>query len=325
MAQTLSETLDSHWSSTQRTIDKEVQDNFFEDYPTVNAHKKAKISKTGGREIQVILQSAGGNAESFDTYDTLGKAPINPFQSARYKWRYYAVPIILSDTERWENSGPEAIFDEMEALGNNAMDSILKALNEDFYTAQAGKNMLGFPDLMADAAGATVGGINSSTETFWESQRSTSSATFLTQSATNVFDGIDRWNDVMDLCHIQGGKIQKMYTTWSIAKAYRIALSSQGYARTSVDDAKGIGGTLMPAFYQAEVVADNDCTALHTYFENTSHNKLNILSKANFKKTSFTSLQSNGQLAQLAYVVAGVQYTTNNRRRSGVATAITGT
>ena len=54
MAQTLSETLDSHWSSTQRTIDKEVQDNFFEDYPTVNAHKKAKISKSGGREIQVI-------------------------------------------------------------------------------------------------------------------------------------------------------------------------------------------------------------------------------------------------------------------------------
>jgi hypothetical protein len=324
MAQTLSETLDSHWSSTGRAIDKDVEDNFFEDYPTVNAHKANKKMRSGGREIQVILQSAGNTAQSFGDYDNLDKKPINPFQSARYKWRYYAVPVILADTERWENSGAEAIFDEMEALQKNSMDSLLKAINEDFYTAQAGKNMLGFPDLMATATGATVGGINSGTETFWESQRDTGAVTFLSQTATNVFDGIDKWNDVMDSCHIQGGKIDKMYTTWGIAKAYRIALSSQGYARTSTDDAKGIGGSMLPAFYQADVVADNDCTALHTYFENTNHNKLNVLSKANFKKTPFSTLQSNGQLAQLSYVVAGIQYTTNNRRRSGVGTAITG-
>ena len=48
------------------------------------------------------------------------------------------------------------------------------------------------------------------------------------------------------------------------------------------------------------------------------------MKQANFKKTPFVSLQSNGQLAQLAYQVAGVQAITNNRRRLGVATAITG-
>ena len=76
MAQTLSETLDSHWSSTQRTIDKEVQDNFFEDYPTVNAHKKAKISKSGGREIQVILQSAGGTAARKSTDQSIPERQV---------------------------------------------------------------------------------------------------------------------------------------------------------------------------------------------------------------------------------------------------------
>jgi hypothetical protein len=325
MAQTLSEELDSHWSSTSRVMDNESpEDNFFEDYPTVNAHKESAKHRAGGREIQVILESAGNTAQSFDTYDPLNKTPINPFESARYKWRYYAVPVILSDTDRWENSGPQAIFDEMKALQKNSMNSLLKAINEDFYTAQTGKNMLGFNDIMGASTGATIGGIDSSSSTFWESQRDATSKTFLAQTTTNVFDGIDKWNDVMDLCHTQGGQIKKMYTTWSIAKAYRTALSSQGYARTTTNDAKGIGGSLSPAFYQADVVADNDCTALHTFFENTNHTKLNVLSKANFKKTPFTSLQPNGQMAQLCYVVAGVQLTTNNRRRSGVATAITG-
>ena len=82
---------------------------------------------------------------------------------------------------------------------------------------------------------------------------------------------------------------------------------------------------MLPAFYTAKVVADNDCPSLHSYFVNMSAIKLNVLKQANFRKTPFVSLQSNGQLAQLAYMVAGVQLTTNNRRRSGVATAITGT
>ena len=73
-----------------------------------------------------------------------------------------------------------------------------------------------------------------------------------------------------------------------------------------------------------DVIADNDCTALHSYFHDPDAIKMAIMSKVNFRKTPFVTLQSNGQLAQLAYKVAGVQLTTDNRRRSGVATAITG-
>ena len=79
-----------------------------------------------------------------------------------------------------------------------------------------------------------------------------------------------------------------------------------------------------PPFYDAEVVADNDIKASASYFVDKRHNKLNVLKSANFTTTPFVTLQSNGQLAQLAYKVAGVQLTTDNRRRSGVATAITG-
>lgn len=327
MPQTTSEVWNSRWSASSRTVRPEVIDNFFEPYPTVDEYRKSgtEIVDGGGKEIEVKLEMSGGTAESFDGYDELGKAPIDPFETAFYRRRYYAVPVIISQTEEWENAGPERIFDQLGHLNKNAMKSLIKAINEDFYTAQAGKNMLGFPDIIADAAGATVGGINSTTTTAWESQRDTSAVTFLTQTVTNVFNGVDKWNDILDLCRIQGAGSGNLFTTWGIVKAYRIALSSQGYARTTVEDAGGIGGQFNPMFYDYKVIADNDCTALHSYICPKGGTNLNVLRKVNFTNTPFTSLQSNSQLAQLSYKVASVQLTTNNRRVNGVATAITGT
>jgi len=326
MAQTTSEVWDSRWSSTRRTVRPEVIDNFFEKYKLVGNLRKSsmKITDQGGKEIEVKLESSGGTAESFDKYDVLSKNPVDPFESAFYQRRYYAVPIILSDTENWENKGPAQVFDLLEHLGNNAMNSLLKAINEDIAGAQAGKNMLGYQDLMADATGATIGGINSSTSTFWESQRYTTAKTFTTQTKTNIYDGFVVLDSVMDNVRIQGGDARRVDTTYSIVRAYRQVLAGSGYARTQLSSAKGASVSDEPPYMGAEVTADNDITALHAYVYDPDALSLNCLKQANFRKTPFVSLQANGQLAQLAYVVAGVQLTTNNRRRLGVATALTG-
>ncbi len=128
----------------------------------------------------------------------------------------------------------------------------------------------------------------------------------------------------MDDCRKQGGRNNAIVTTYSIAAAYRTALSSAGYGEVSLSNVKGSSGPEFPSYMGAQVVADNDCASLHSYMVDTEAIKLRVMKQANFKKTPFVSLQSNGQLAQLSYMVAGVQLCTNNRRRSGVATAITG-
>jgi len=326
MPQTTSEVWNTRWSATRRTIRPEVQDGFFEEYAYTDLLRQAglKMTDRGGKEISTRVATSGGSATAFDTYDVLPKSPIDPVESAHYKRRYYAVPIILSDTEDWENSGPEQVFDELSYLDTNATSSLVKAINEDALGAQAGKTMLGTQDLMADAAGATIGGINSATTTAWECQRSTSAVTFTTQTVTNIFNGIDHWNDVIDLVRIQGGRVSHIVTTYSIVRAYREALSSQGYARTTTQNARGIGGQMNPPFYDSTLIADNDVAALHCYYIDKRHLKLNVLRQANFTTTPFVTLQSNGQLAQLAYKVAGVQQTTDNRRRLAVSTALTG-
>ena len=325
MAQSTSETWDSRWSSTRRTIAPQVIDNTFEAYKALAMHRKRGMQMVdgGGKEIQVILESSAGTAETFDGYDPLSKSPVDPFESAFYKRRYYAVPIVLDDTTNWENSGEEQVFDLLDALGNNAMNSLLKAINEDLLSAQSGKTMLGYQDIIADAGTGTVGGINSSTSTFWQNQKYTTSKTFTDQN-NNVFDGMLAWNTIMDDCRKQGGRNNAIVTTYSIAAAYRTAIASTGYAETSLSNLKGVSGPEFPSYMGAQVVADNDCAALHSYMVDTDSIKLRVMKQANFKKTPFVSLQSNGQLAQLSYMVAGVQLCTNNRRRSGVATAITG-
>ena len=325
MAQTTSEVWDSRWSATRRTIAKETIDNVFEAYNALAFHRRRGMQMVdgGGKEIQVILESSTGTAEAFDGYDPLSKSPVDPFESAFYKRRYYAVPIVLDDTTNWENSGEEQIFDLLDALGSNALNSLLKAINEDLLGAQTGKTMLGYQDIIADAGTGTVGGINSSTSSFWQNQKYTTAKTFTDQN-NNVFDGFLAWNTLMDDCRKQGGRNNALVTTYSIAAAYRTALSSQGYGEVRLSNVNGISGAEFPSYMGAELVADNDCASIHTYAVDTDSIKLRVMKQANFKKTPFVSLQSNGQLGQLAYMVAGVQLTTNNRRRSGVATQITG-
>lgn len=326
MAQTTSEVWNTRWSATRRAIRPEVQDNFFEEYAIIDLFRKSGLRMTdnGGKEISVRVATGGGTATAFDTYDVLPKSPVDPVESAHYKRRYYAVPVVLSDTESWENKGEHEVFDQLSYLDTNATSSLLKAINEDMAGAQSGKTMLGFQDIMSDNGEGIVGGIDSSSTTAWKSQVYSSPKTFLAQNTTNIFDGIVAWNDIMDKCRIQGGRTSHIVTTFGIVKAYREALSSQGYARTTTEKARGIGGQMNPPFYDAEVVADNDVKASASYFVDKRHNKLNVLKSANFTTTPFVTLQSNGQLAQLAYKVAGVQLTTDNRRRSGVASAITG-
>ena len=325
MAQTTSEVWDSRWSATRRTIAPETIDNVFEAYNALAFHRRRGMQMVdgGGKEIQVILESSTGTAEAFDGYDPLSKSPVDPFESAFYKRRYYAVPIVLDDTTNWENSGEEQIFDLLDALGSNALNSLLKAINEDLLGAQTGKTMLGYQDIIADAGTGTVGGINSSTSSFWQNQKYTTAKTFTDQN-NNVFDGFLAWNTLMDDCRKQGGRNNALVTTYSIAAAYRTALASTGYAETRLSSVKGVNGAEFPSYMGAELVADNDCASIHTYAVDTDSIKLRVMKQANFKKTPFVSLQSNGQLGQLSYMVAGVQLCTNNRRRSGVATQITG-
>jgi hypothetical protein len=66
----------------------------------------------------------------------------------------------------------------------------------------------------------------------------------------------------------------------------------------------------------ASMQYDRDCGSNRMYFLNTNYLKLKMQNGMNFSKTPFR--EPANQMAKVAFIIVGIQLTTNNRRRQGV-------
>ena len=329
-ATSTTETWDAAWTATERSRKGKPTDNIFDSYPTLEAFKKSGLEiSDGGKEFQVNLMYAKNSGEWFDGYDTLNTDAVDGITAAFFPVRYVAVPITISFTEEQENKGSQKVFDLLRSKTDQSMLTMRDVVNAAIFGAQSGKSMLGLQDIVADSpTTGTVGGINRASNSWWRNTSNSSSATFISQSTTNVFDGVDRFLDVWDAISEGNDTPTHILTTAAIQRAYREALSSQGYARAELSGASSqqfaaVGGTgnSVP-FYGAPVIADQDCSSSHAYFINMKYLKIKLLKGVNFAKTPFK--EGPNQLAKVAFLVVGLQLTSDNCRRQGVATAITG-
>jgi hypothetical protein len=72
-ATSTTETWDAAWTLTMRSKRKELTDNFFDAYPTLDMFRSggALVTDNGGKEIQVDLMYGGNTAQYFSGYDVL--------------------------------------------------------------------------------------------------------------------------------------------------------------------------------------------------------------------------------------------------------------
>lgn len=324
-ATSTTEQWDAAWTTTMRSAKKEIVDNIFDAYPTLEFFQDNLETEEGGKEIQINLMYAKNTAQAFSGYDTLNTDAVDGITAGFVPMRYYAVPITISQTEEWENRLPATRMKLLEVKTKQAMLTLRDTINAAIYSAQSGKNMLGLQDWVADSPSTgTIAGINRANESWFRNQVSTTATTFLTQTTTNVFDGFTRFQAVMDAAEEGNETISNIFTTRSIVQAYRQALSSAGYARTELGNAKtgNVSVSRNPMWYGSIVQADRDCASLHAYFLNKDYIRLHVMSGVNFSKTPFK--ENSNQLAKVAFICVGLQLVCDNPRRQGVATAITG-
>lgn len=328
-ATSTTETWDAAWTATERSRKGKATDNIFDSYPTLEAFKKSGLEiSDGGKEFQVNLMYAKNSGEWFDGYDTLNTDAVDGITSAFFPVRYVAVPITISFTEEQENKGSAKVFDLLRSKTDQSMLTMRDVINAAIFGAASGKSMLGLQDIVADAPSTgTVGGINRASNSWWRNGNNTSSVTFIS-SSNDVQAGIDGFLDTWDEVSEGNDTPTHILTTASIQRAYREVLSSAGYARAELSGASsqqfaavGGPGNSVP-FYGAPVIADQDCSASHAYFVNMKYLKIKLLRGVNFAKTPFK--EGPNQLAKVAFLVVGLQLTSDNCRRQGVATAITG-
>ena len=320
-ATSTTETWDAAWTLAMRAHKKRLTDNIFDEYPTLQMLKEAGNleTETGGKEIKEdLMYGKNSGNQWFSDYDTLNTDAVDGITAAFYPWRYQAVPITISMTEEMESRKSDAAVKLLTAKTQQSMNSIRDSINAAIYGAQSGKSMLGLQDIVADSAGSTLGGINSSSETWWENQRNTTSTDFNSSSAPS-YAGVLVLSSVYNNASEGNDQISDIFTTLTLFTEFQDILEGTGYQRLTSDRSPFDAG--FPAFRNAVVKYDRDCSSQHAYLLNRKYLKLKMQSGMNFAKTPFK--EPTNQLAKVAFIVVGCQLTTNNRRRHGVATTLT--
>jgi len=329
------ESWDAAWTLTGRAKRKRLTDNISDSYPTLSEFRKGKMveTETGGKEIQEDLMYALNSWGWFDGYDPLNTDAVDGITAAFYQFRYGYVPTTISMTEETEARNADGAMSLLEAKMKQSMITAFDGVNAQLLSAAVvgGKSMLGLQDIVSTTAGATVGGINSTNETWWDNTRVAYSTNYSTDKFgvkstvyTDMYNGIlamrDLWNAVSE-----GNDTPDLaITDFNVYGAYEAIFESTGFMRLTPKDTNGVDGT-RPMFRGMKIIPDRDAPYAaadgRIYMLQTKYLKLKIQEGKNFAKTPYR--EPANQLAKVAFVVLGAQLTTNHRARQGVLHAIT--
>ena len=322
-ATSTTETWDEAWTLTMRAKRKRLTDNISDSYPTINKFKSSKMMETenGGKQFQEDLMYALDTSQWFDGFDTLNTDSTDGVTAAFYNPRYVATPITISMTEEKESKKSDAAMKLLESKTKRAMVTHFDTVNSSLHTAQSGKAIIGLPDVVSTSSGATLGGINSTNETWWDNKRenATSDTSFLTASGSTV-EGLIRMKNLWNSVSEGNDKPDCIITTFALGGDYESLFEGGTYLRLSASDKSDLDGT-DTRYRNAEVIMDRDCGSGLIYMLQSKYLKFKILSGLNFAKTPFR--EPANQLAKVAFIVLGAQLTTNNRRRQGVVYNVT--
>lgn len=132
--------------------------------------KRKMRTESGGTEIAIPLEYAeNGTYQRYSGYDVLNVQQSDVFTAAKFDWRQIAINVTASGRELRINKGKERIINLAKSRLKNAMNTFNNNFSSDVYSDGALSNQVnGLQALIADAGTGIVGGIDSSTWTFWK-------------------------------------------------------------------------------------------------------------------------------------------------------------
>jgi len=140
--------------------------------------EKKNYKPASGRVIyQELEDAATESTQSYSEWEEFDVTPYRIMQTASFNWKLYVTPVVISGLEEdIQNVGAEAKINLVEAKVKNAEKSLMNRLITDIFldgTGNGGKNIGGLALIVPDdpTGATTVGGIDPSVWTFWQSKR----------------------------------------------------------------------------------------------------------------------------------------------------------
>ena len=236
-----------------------------------------QTSVTGRDIVRELEYADNGTVQFYSGYETLDVSPSDVLTAAVYEYKQLAGNVTISGLEQVKNSGEQAIINLLEARINVLEKSMMNSLSTSIYsdgTGSSGKEVGGLQLLVADSGTGTVGGINSSTFTFFQNKQSTA-----TSSAFSTANVQADMND-MYLQLVRGADSPDLIMAGT--NAYKSFLGSlQAIQRITSDDLANSGFTSVQ-YLNSDVVFDSACSTNRMYLLNTDYLRLEVAASRDF-------------------------------------------
>lgn len=311
-------------TTTFRNHSKEVADNVTKHnalYRKLADSGKVRLEDGGLSIVQPLEYAANSTYQRYSGFDTLNINAVDVLSAAEFPWRQVAVNIAISGLEMRTNSGENRIINFVKAKVKNAQHSFANGLSTDLYSDGTATNQInGLQALVADAGTGTVGGINSSTYTFWQNVVQSAAAPLqggsaITPSATTIeslmlplWIRLTRGMDTPDLIVMSDDYFTFFEQSQTSLKRYTA-------------DQNGQAGMIGMKYKTADVFFDSSggIPAAHAYFLNTKYIDLVVHQDANM--TMLDDVESINQDALVKTVIWQGNAAISNRSLQGVMKA----
>ncbi len=256
-----------------------MADNVSNHNPLLNRmRERGNMTLITGRDIVRELEYAdNGTVAFYNGYEVLDTSPADVLSAAVFEYKQLAGNVTVSGLEQIKNSGEQAIINLLEARIGNLERSMENSLATSLFsdgTGTSSKEIGGLQLVVADAGTGTVGGINSSTFTFWQNKQATAtssafSTTNIQSDMNSLYIQLVRGTDAPDL--VVAGSTP--YTTF--------LATLQTLQRVADSRLADLGFTAVK-YLNSDVVYDSNCAASRMYFLNTNYLRLETAAGRDF-------------------------------------------
>lgn len=276
-------------------------------------NRRAKLDVQSGRKAIVPVEGAKNTSfQNYSGYDTLTPVVDEIIETAEYDWKQSAIYVPMSGLERAKNEGPEGVIRLAQAKMNNAEMTAAETFEDMFFNGtgsstgfswSGSKEWIGLASIVGTTS--TVGGINGTTETWWQSYVDTASEAL---SLTKLSNGYNSVSYGADKCDFE-------VTTQVLYEKYE-ALLQNNQRFTDANTGKAGFDNLM---HKSGVVVWSDYTPSgEWYFLNSRHVKLTVLDGEWMKWKGF--IQPYDKDAEYGMILCYGAFTTDGRRYLGKLT-----
>jgi hypothetical protein len=300
-------------STTLQNYQPTLVDNIFKDLVLLNhlnSKGRVQVEEGGTSIVEPLMYAVNNTVGSYSGYDAIDLTPQDGITAAEYQWKQMAASIAISGIEESKNRGTEAIIKLLNAKIMQAEESLKSNLNTMLYsdgTGNGGKDFNGLGNIIA-TVNNTVGGIDATSNTWWNPFQDVSASTLSQQDMGAVYNQVSKGSDVPDLILTNSNLFEKYESLLTANVRYQ-------------DVAKANAGFQNLMFKQTPVVFDLAIAAASSsapmYFINSKYLKLTGMNGHWFNTTDFQNGTVAGVDARYALVMAYGELTCSNRARQG--------